>query len=143
MIKEISAGGVVFFRNNVLMLRKYNGDWVLPKGRVEGEESLEQTALREVYEESKVKAELLKYLGKIKYGFNRTSVLGREHIQKEVYWYLMISKNIQCSAQKNEGFSTASYIPVKKACKLAKYDDERNIIQGAINEMKFYQISDR
>ena len=140
MIKEISAGGVVFFRDNILMLRKYNGDWVLPKGRVEGKELLEHAALREVYEESKVKAELVKYLGKIKYDFNRTSIAGRVHIQKEVYWYLMISKGIQCSAQKNEGFSVAKYVPIKKAYELAKYDDERNIILGAIDEIKFYQI---
>ena len=95
--------------------------------------------MRQVYEESKVKAELGKYLGKRKYDFNRTSVSGRVHIQKEVYWYLMLSKNISCTAQKNEGFNVADYIPVEKACSIAKYDDERNIILGAIDEMKFYQ----
>ncbi|MCG8485127.1 MAG: NUDIX hydrolase, partial [Clostridia bacterium] len=35
MKREISAGGVVVFGNAILLLRKYNGDWVLPKGRVE------------------------------------------------------------------------------------------------------------
>ena len=140
MIKEISAGGVVFFRDNILMLRKYNGDWVLPKGRVEDKELLEQTALREVYEESKVKAKLVKYLGKIKYDFFRTSISGRVHIQKEVHWYLMISKSIECTAQKKEGFDIANYVPVNKACSIAKYDDERKMILDAIDEMKFYHF---
>lgn len=32
-MEEISAGGVVIDGNSVLVLRKYQGDWVLPKGR--------------------------------------------------------------------------------------------------------------
>jgi len=31
MIEELSAGGVVFFRNTILLLKKFNGDYVLPK----------------------------------------------------------------------------------------------------------------
>ena len=32
MLREVSSGGVVVFGNTILLLRKYNGDWVLPKG---------------------------------------------------------------------------------------------------------------
>jgi 8-oxo-dGTP pyrophosphatase MutT (NUDIX family) len=42
MIDEISAGGIVFFKNSILMLKKFNGDWVLPKGRVEKDEQIEE-----------------------------------------------------------------------------------------------------
>ena len=35
MMIEVSSGGVVIFGNTILLLRKYNGDWVLPKGRLE------------------------------------------------------------------------------------------------------------
>jgi len=52
--EEISSGGVVVFNNAILLLRKFNGDWVLPKGKVEQGETLEQAALREVSEESGV-----------------------------------------------------------------------------------------
>ena len=56
MEKAVSCGGVVIFRGKILLLYKnyrnrYEG-WVLPKGTVENGESYEQTALREVYEES-------------------------------------------------------------------------------------------
>ena len=63
MREEISAGGVVLFGNAILLLRKFNGDWVLPKGKVEEGENNEEAALREVAEETGVKAETLKYLG--------------------------------------------------------------------------------
>lgn len=135
---EISAGGIVYFKSNVLMLRKYNGDWVLPKGRVEDNESFKDAAIREVYEESKARVSVIKYIGKISYEFNRTLIVDRQHIQKEVHWYLMTSKNMQCSAQKNEGFVTASYIPFERALKIARYDDERKMITEAIEDIKYY-----
>ena len=56
MIEAISCGGVVIFRGKVLLLyknykNKYEG-WVLPKGTVEKGEEHNQTALREVKEET-------------------------------------------------------------------------------------------
>ena len=56
MREEVSAGGVVLVGNAILLLKKYNGDWVLPKGKVEPGETHEETALREVKEETGVKA---------------------------------------------------------------------------------------
>ena len=52
MREEVSAGGVVLFGNAVLLLRKFNGDWVLPKGKVEEGENRQEAALREVLEET-------------------------------------------------------------------------------------------
>ena len=46
MREEISAGGVVLFGNAILLLRKFNGDWVLPKGRIEAGEQKKEAALR-------------------------------------------------------------------------------------------------
>ena len=50
MREEVSAGGVVLFGNAILLLRKFNGDWVLPKGKVEEGENRQEAALREVLE---------------------------------------------------------------------------------------------
>ena len=49
-----SAGGVVLNHDGLVLVlrRKTEGTWVLPKGRVEPGESLKQTALREVEEET-------------------------------------------------------------------------------------------
>ncbi len=61
MREEISSGGVVVFGNAILLLRKYNGDLVLPKGKVEPGEELAETAKREVKEESGVSGVITKY----------------------------------------------------------------------------------
>lgn len=137
MIYEVSAGGIVFFKNNILMLKKFNGDWVLPKGRVEKNETIKEAALREVYEETKAKVNVIKYLGKINYEFERSSFKGKIQINKEVYWFLMIARNMNCTAQKNEGFREAKYLPFERALKVARYEDERKILKIAIEDIKF------
>lgn len=68
MIEAVSCGGIVIYRGKILTLyksyrNKYEG-WVLPKGTVEPGETHEQTAVREVYEESGVHGTIIKYVGK-------------------------------------------------------------------------------
>ena len=63
MIEATSCGGVVIFRGKILLLyknvrNKYEG-WVLPKGTVEEGEEHSETALREVMEETGVKASII------------------------------------------------------------------------------------
>ena len=59
MSEAVSCGGVVIFRGKVLVLYKNfmnsRDGWVLPKGTVEKGETYEQTAVREVNEETGVK----------------------------------------------------------------------------------------
>ena len=73
MTEATSCGGVVIFRGKILLLYKnyknrYEG-WVLPKGTVEKGEEYNETALREVHEETGVKATIVKYVGKSSYTF--------------------------------------------------------------------------
>lgn len=127
MKKEISAGGVVVVGNAILLLRKYNGDWVLPKGRMKRGEALTDTALREVQEETGVKGEIVSYLGNVTYYLNGRSV-NREKTQKTVHWYYMKARNMDCTPQRSEGFVEAKYVLIDRAIQLVRYDDERKII---------------
>ena len=91
MIEATSCGGVVIFRGKVLLLyknykNKYEG-WVLPKGTVEKGEEHDETALREVKEETGVSASIIKYVGKSNYTFNTAF----DVVNKDVHWYLMMS----------------------------------------------------
>jgi len=133
--QEISAGGVVFFGNAILLLKKYNGDWVLPKGKIEAHETIKEAAIREVYEEAGVKANIIKYIGKIHYTF-RQNWKEKNIINKTVHWYLMEARSIHCIPLKREGFIEATFVYINKAADLAKYDDERKIIKKAIREIK-------
>lgn len=134
MIEEISSGGVVSFGNTILLLKKFNGDWVLPKGKVEKGEELKDTALREVLEESGVKAEIEEYIGKINYKYRNLKT--EKIVNKTVYWYAMKSKSMDCTPEKKEGFVDAIFVHKKKAASLLKYDDEKNIVKKRLKIMK-------
>ncbi|SET47251.1 NUDIX domain-containing protein [Natronincola peptidivorans] len=134
MREEISAGGVVVFGNAILLLKKYNGDWVLPKGKVELHETIRETAIREVHEEAGVKVDVLKYLGEIHYTF-KNSWEDNHVINKTVHWFLMQSRTIHCIPLKDEGFIDANFIHIDRAVDLAKYHDEKEIIEKAIQQI--------
>lgn len=130
MIEEVSAGGIVVFGNTLLLLKKFNGDWVLPKGRVEKDEDIRETALREVLEESGVKGEILRYIGMVHYTYK--NLKGDETIYKTVHWYLMKTNSMESVPQKKEGFVEATFVHIDKATDLVKYEDERKIINKAL-----------
>lgn len=134
MRDEISSGGVVLFGNAVLLLRKFNGDWVLPKGKVEPGETREEAALREVGEETGVKANIIKYLGEIHYTYKENWDENKD-VHKTVYWFLMKAKNMDTVPQKEEGFVEAKFIHIDRVADMAKYDDEKEIIKVALEEI--------
>lgn len=134
MIEEVSAGGVVIFGNAVLLLRKFNGDWVLPKGRVEKNEDIKDTALREVWEEAGAKAEIKKYIGMVHYKFK--NLKEDEMVYKTVHWYLMKTNNMDCIPQKKEGFIDATFVHIDRAKDIVRYEDEKNIIIKGLKMLK-------
>ena len=127
---EVSSGGVVAFGNTILLLKKYNGDWVLPKGRVENGESTKAAALREVLEEAGVKGQILDYIGEVNYKYK--NLRKNEIVYKTVHWYLMKTTSMDCVPQKKEGFVDAKFVHMDKVKQILKYTDEQKIILSGI-----------
>lgn len=131
MIEATSCGGVVIFRGKVLVLyksykNKYEG-WMLPKGTVEEGEDYEETAIREVREESGVDAHIVRYVGKSSYTFS----IPQGEVDKDVYWYLMMADSYYSKPQKEEYFEDSGYYKYHEAYHLLKYPNERIILEKA------------
>ena len=63
-MKDICSAGVIVFRVagetlEYLLLRYVSGHWDFPKGKIESAETKEETALRELYEETALHATLI------------------------------------------------------------------------------------
>ena len=73
--ETVKAGCVVVNDNNeVLLVSRANEDvWSYPKGHAEEGESLEETAVREVLEETGYKVEILSRLSDLKYEYKDTN----------------------------------------------------------------------
>ena len=134
MIEATSCGGVVIFRGKILLLyknykNKYEG-WVLPKGTVEVGEEYKDTAMREEYEETGVKATLMKYIGKSQYSFT----VPEDVVEKTVHWYLMMADSYYSKPQREEYFVDSGYYKYHEAYHLLKFPNEKQMLERAYEE---------
>lgn len=82
-----SAGGLVVRRDLILLISTHEGQrWQLPKGHIEAGESTEQTAVREVREETGVTGRIVCPLPTIDYWFVED---GQRRIHKRVDFFLL------------------------------------------------------
>lgn len=157
MVREISAGGVV--------VRNRNGTWwiaaiepagdaersarpsrgtklkkvlALPKGLVDPGEKAPETAVREVFEETGVTAELVSKLADIKYVYTRAWGDG-QRVFKIVTFYLMryISGRINVIAPEMRiEVARARWIRLEDAPKLLAYKGEKEMAQRAVEYVR-------
>lgn len=64
---EESAGGLVVRGEEVLLIRDRFGRWTFPKGHLEPGETAQQASVREVLEETGVRATVASRLGRVAY----------------------------------------------------------------------------
>ena len=137
-----SCGGVVIYRNKVLLLYKNkNGThvgWVLPKGKLEPGETKEEAAAREVWEEGGSKASIVKYLSSTQYSFRSTRTdetckIG-DILEKAVHWYLMKTTSFNSKPQAEEFFADSGFYKRHEAEHLLKFHDERQVMRKAFAE---------
>jgi len=103
-MREISAGGVVYREQDsvymLLLIEDRYGKVTLAKGKQELGETIEETALREVLEETGVAGRLDKKLDMITYEYHHP-VTG-ETVNKEVHYYLVEAYNTEITVQLEE-----------------------------------------
>ena len=129
----VAAGGVVYRRHNdrvevVLVSRTRSGLWALPKGRPEPGETLEQTALREVAEETGLEVAIVGEVGSDRYSFTHPSRAVR--IEKRVQHYLMEPRGGDLSLH-DEEYDVARWLDVNEACRLLTFPSQRAIVERA------------
>ena len=104
----IAGGGKVYNDNGDILFIFRNGKWDLPKGKAEGKETVDQTAIREVEEETGVKGlKISKPLEMTYHIFKRN---GRYRI-KITYWFEMkTSYTGKLTAQEKEGITKVAWL---------------------------------
>jgi 8-oxo-dGTP pyrophosphatase MutT (NUDIX family) len=135
MRKERSAGGVVFRKGaegtQILLIQDRFGKITLPKGHQEAGETIEQTAIREIEEETGVVGEIVTKIDTISYVFTHP-----EHgkIEKEVTYYVLKTNTSTIIPQLEEINEVAWYsIDRAKVLHAEKgYGNNESILEAAI-----------
>jgi len=129
----VSAGGVVYRVRDgrpeiVLVARPVTNLWALPKGTPNPGETLEQTALREVSEETGLEVEIVEPISEIAYSFHVTD--GRVRIDKVVHHFLMTATGGDVSRHDHE-YDLVGWYGLTEALRLMTYDNERTVVERA------------
>jgi 8-oxo-dGTP pyrophosphatase MutT (NUDIX family) len=129
-----SAGGIVVSTEHdrpslVVGMRRRSRDavtWTLPKGTPDPGESLEETALREVTEETGLEVRIVEPLAAIEYMF----VQGGARIRKTVHYFLMEPTGGDLSRHDVE-FERVRWVPFDEAGSLLSFATERELVAAA------------
>ncbi|MFS4482171.1 NUDIX hydrolase [Hyunsoonleella sp. 2307UL5-6] len=108
----IAGGGKVYNDKGKVLFIFRNGKWDLPKGKAEKNETIEETAIREVEEETGVKG--LKIVKPIETTYHMFKRRGRYRI-KITYWFEMkTSFDGKLYPQEKEGITKVKWLGNKK-----------------------------
>src|SRR5271166_2224390 len=100
--------------------------WSLPKGHIEMGETAEQTAIREVAEETGIRGSVLAALGRIDYWF----VTDGRRVHKTVHHYLMRFSGGELSDEDLE-VAEVAWVPMRELPSRLAYADERRLAEVA------------
>ena len=141
MRREFSAGGVLVRRLQgrwmlaaIRPAGKPPGVWALPKGRIDEGERGEQTALREVAEETGAHGRSLGKLGDVRYWFNWRG----ERIFKVVSFFLVRYESGRLGdipAEHRHEVAEVKWLPLEDAPRLLAYSGERDMARKALERL--------
>jgi 8-oxo-dGTP pyrophosphatase MutT (NUDIX family) len=142
MERELSAGGVlvrrIAGRPKLAAIRpqgKPEGTWALPKGTIDPGERPDETAVREVLEETGVAGRLVEKLGDVKYTYTRS---GGVRVFKIVSFYLLRAGRGRLGAIEERmrvEVAEARWLPLDEAPRLLAYGGEREMAAKALERL--------
>lgn len=120
----VSAAGGVLSRESgngqeVLLIHRRRGDWILPKGKLQGDESFLRAAQREVLEETGYETEPDRYLGALGYE--------AEGKPKVVLFWQMTPKE-QHDISDTRDIEEIAWLPVDRAIERLSHDAEKSFL---------------
>jgi 8-oxo-dGTP pyrophosphatase MutT (NUDIX family) len=140
--REFSAGGVLVRRLRgrwvfaaIRPAGKEPGVWALPKGLIGRDEKPEETALREVAEETGAKSRLVGKLGDVRYVYT----WGGERIFKVVSFYLLRYSRGRLgdlSPATAHEVAEVRWLPLEQGPKLLAYKGEREMAERALASVR-------
>jgi 8-oxo-dGTP pyrophosphatase MutT (NUDIX family) len=132
---EISAGGVIYRRQRerpeVCLIATQGGKaWQLPKGLIERGEPPEETARREVAEETGLRGDLLQRLDRIEYWYVWDHGGERTRVHKFVYFFLFRYTG-GSTEDHDEEVDDARWFPLAEAQERLSFEGERRVLDLA------------
>jgi len=137
-VQETSAGGFVLASDGSakvvligrLQRRRKQLEWCVPKGHPEGGETLEQAAIREVFVETGIEAEIIELLGSIDYEFYAPDKL----ISKTVHHYLLrqTGGELNVADDPDQEAVDAQWFDLSELNNVLAHENEKRMARGVV-----------
>lgn len=136
-VEETSAGGIVVDTTGELaraaVIARHNRagrlEWCLPKGHLEGTETAEEAAVREIREETGISGEVIASLGSIDYWF----VVEGRRVHKLVHHYLLraVGGELSIEGDPDQEATDVAWVPLPELSTRLAFPNERRIARQA------------
>jgi len=139
VVRETTAGGVVFRKNpkdgklEILLVQDAKDRWTIPKGHVEEGETTQETAIREIAEETGLKdIKIIGWLGKINFRYRREQSL----VLMVTHIYLAQSKDFDEKLIAEDWMNGIKWFPATEAVDLIAYEDISKLMLIGMKRMR-------
>lgn len=128
------AGGVVFKDDKVLLLKNDKGEWVLPKGAIRSGDLAHQVAVNRVQVEAGVSADIVEPAGQTSYEFFSTT--RQRPVCNRITWYVMRTKESQCSFSTEDGFVDGGFYVINDALDKITYSQDKSLVSLSYRKLQ-------
>ncbi len=126
MIVRNCAGGVVFYKDKVFILKNDKDQWVLPKGKIRNGLLPTQTAISRVKFETGVKADIISTAGETSYEF--FSLSREQPVYNMITWYIMEARKSDFEVNIEEGFEDGGFFKIDEALEKITHNQDKSLV---------------
>ncbi|MBA1336733.1 MAG: NUDIX hydrolase [Firmicutes bacterium] len=134
MLFRNCAGGVVFSKDKVLILKNEKGEWVLPKGVIRKGNVSVEIAKDRVKKEAGVDAEVVSPAGETSYEF--FSISRQKPVCNQITWFIMETNDEDTEINKEEGFTVGGFFPIDEAIDKITYSQDKSLVRLSYRKYK-------
>ncbi len=134
MLFRDCAGGVVFNKDRVLILKNHKEEWVLPKGVIRNGNISVETAKSRVKTEAGIEAEVISPVGETSYEF--FSISRQKPVCNQITWFIMKTNHEEAKVNKDEGFTHGGFYPIEEAIEKITYSQDKSLVNLSYKKYK-------